>query len=149
MRVIIGSDHGGFKLKEEISKYLSLKEVDFEDLGTFKEEACDYPDIALAVAKAAAKSKSIGILICGTGIGMSIAANKVKGIRAAVCFDEYTAKMAREHNDANILCIGGRTTLVENAKKIVDTFLKTGKSTEARHHKRVAKIAAIEKDNFK
>lgn len=149
MKLIIGSDHGGFKLKEQLMKYLEDKEFDIDDIGSESEASCDYPDFAEKVAKKVRKTGNFGILICGTGIGMCITANKFKGIRAALCHDEYTAKMAREHNDANVLCMGGRTTPLENAKKIADIFLNTKKSSEERHINRVKKLSSIEKDNFK
>ena len=144
MELIIGSDHGGYELKEKLKGYLSKKGVAIIDVGTKSQESCDYPDIAKKGARKVLEKKCLGILICGTGIGISIAANKIKGIRAALCYNEYTSKMAREHNDANILCLGGRTTLVENAKKIVDVFLNTSASLEERHKKRVNKICKLE-----
>jgi ribose 5-phosphate isomerase B len=104
MKIAIGADHGGFDLKEEIKEHFKTKGIDFVDVGTYSKSACDYPDIAEKAAKAVlAKECELGILICGTGIGMSIAANKVSGIRAAVCSDTYSAEMTRRHNDANIL----------------------------------------------
>jgi ribose 5-phosphate isomerase B len=147
MKIIIGSDHGGFELKEQVKEYLNSEEI--VDLGTHDKESCDYPEIAANVAEEVLKENSKGILVCGTGIGMCITANKFKGIRAALCYDEYTAKMAREHNDANIICLGGRTTDIDKIKKILDIFLKTDKSAEDRHKRRVSKIIDIEKNNFK
>jgi ribose 5-phosphate isomerase B len=149
MKLIIGSDHAGFQLKEQIKKCLSKKGFQLEDVGTDSEESCDYPDFAAKVAKKVQKTKNLGIVICGTGIGACITANKFRGIRAALCKDEFAAKLAREHNDANILCLGGRTTNPEQAKKIVDAFLSAQPSKEPRHIARVNKISAIEKDNFK
>ncbi|MCG2717265.1 MAG: ribose 5-phosphate isomerase B, partial [Nanoarchaeota archaeon] len=140
MKVIIGSDHGGFELKQKIKKYLDSKEIQTDDVGVKDNVSCDYPDYAAAVAKRVQETKELGIIICGTGIGVCMTANKFRGIRAALCYDKYTAKMAREHNNANILCIGGRTTKERMAKKIVDIFLNTQASTEERHKKRLEKI---------
>jgi len=148
MKIILGSDHGGFKYKEAIKEYLSSKEIEVEDMGTNSEESVDYPVYAEKVAKEVSSSGNKGILICGTGIGMSISANKVKGVRAAVAHDEFTAKMSIEHNDANILCMGERTSSLEDVKKMVDIFIK-GESTEERHQRRVSEIMDIEKSNFK
>ncbi|MCK5282980.1 MAG: ribose 5-phosphate isomerase B [Nanoarchaeota archaeon] len=147
MKVIIGSDHGGYGLKEKLKEYLASKGIDLEDMGTNSEESCDYPDYAAKAAKKVQETGNTGILVCGTGIGMSMAANKFKGIRAALCYDEYTARMAREHNDANILCLGERTTKDEDAKKIVDVFLATDSSKEERHKRRVNKISDIGLDS--
>jgi ribose 5-phosphate isomerase B len=149
MNVIIGSDHAGYELKEEIKKHLSSEKIKVDDLGSINNERCDYPDYAARVATKVQKTGNIGILICGTGIGMCISANKFKGIRAALCNDEYTAQMAREHNNANILCMGGRTTSPEIGAKIAEVFLNTKPSTDERHVKRVKKISELEKDNFK
>ena len=149
MKVIIGSDHGGFDLKESIKEYLGSKGNEVDDLGTSSKESCDYPDFASKVALKVQETKGWGILVCGTGIGVSVVANKYKDIRAALCYDEYTAKMAREHNDANILCIGGRTTDFGIARKMVDIFLSTEHSKEDRHKRRVNSISEIERNNFK
>lgn len=142
-KIIIGSDHGGFKLKEKIKKYLGELGYEYEDIGTDSMQSCDYPDFAYKVAKKVAETNSKGILICGTGIGMSISANKVRGIRAALAFDEFTAKMSREHNNSNVLCLGERTTKEELAKKIVKVWLETPFSKEERHHRRVDKITKL------
>ncbi len=144
MKIIIGSDHAGFKLKETLKKYLKELNYDHEDVGTNSEESCDYPDFAYKVAKKVAETNGRGIVICGTGIGSCIAANKVKGIRAALAFDEYTAKMSRQHNNSNVLCMGERTTKENMAKKIVKIWLNTKFSKEERHHKRVDKIMKLE-----
>lgn len=144
MKIIIGSDHAGYRLKEELKKYLEGLGHTVEDYGTNSEQSVDYPKFGYAVASAAAKSKSMGILICGSGIGMSMIANKVKGIRAAVCHNEYTARVAREHNDANILCLGARILKNEEAKKITKVFLETEFSREKRHRKRVNEIRKLE-----
>jgi ribose 5-phosphate isomerase B len=144
MRVIIGSDHGGLRLKAEIKELLNEMKIDFVDVGCDCEDSVDYPDYALPVAeKVAAGEFNFGILICGTGIGMSIAANKVKGIRCAVVSDEFSAQMSREHNDANVLAIGERVVGSGLAKKIVRTWLTTDFAGE-RHLRRVKKIHALE-----
>lgn len=142
--IVIGSDHAGYCLKEKIKERLAGK-YKVIDKGTESEGKCDYPDYSYKVAKEVAKGKSLGILICGTGIGMSIAANKVKGIRAALCCSEFMAKAAREHNDANILCLGARILEENEALKIVDAFLTSDFSKEERHVKRVKKMMQIEK----
>ncbi|MFH1709570.1 MAG: ribose 5-phosphate isomerase B [bacterium] len=140
MKIAIGSDHGGLKLKEKVRKHLQKRKIDFKDLGTFSEESVDYPDIGRRVAKAVASGKyKFGILFCGTGLGMSMVANKVAGIRAAVCHNIYTARMSRAHNDANILSLGGRVLKRPMAIKMVDTFLKTP-FEGGRHLRRVKKI---------
>lgn len=142
--IAIGSDHGGFSYKEEIKNYLSELGFDYKDFGTFSADSCDYPDIAKKVGNAVAKGEAEqGILICGTGIGMSIAANKVKGIRAAHVTDTFSAQMAKEHNNAQILCIGERITPLDLAKEIVKTYLSSTFAGD-RHIKRVEKIMAIE-----
>ena len=140
----IGSDHGGFPLKEEIKKHLDEIGVAYKDFGTNTPDSCDYPIYAEAVARAVVSGEvEKGILICGTGIGISIAANKVKGIRAALCGDCYSAEFTRRHNDANILTMGARVTGGGLACKIVDTFLTT-EFEGGRHARRVALIADIE-----
>ena len=144
MKIFIGSDHGGFKLKEKIKKYPKDLNYEYEDLGTNNTQSSDYPDFAYKVAKKVSETNSKGILICGTGIGMSISANKVKGIRAALAYDETTARMSREHNNSNILCLGERTTKEALAKKIVKVWLSTKFSKEERHHRRVSKIMKLE-----
>ena len=143
MVVFIGSDHGGYELKEQVKSFLKEIGVDIEDLGTYSLDSCDYPDIAREVALNVAKNKEKGILICGSGIGMSIAANKVKGIRCALCHDAYTAEYSRRHNDANIIAFGGRTTGVEIAKQMVKIFLFT-EFDGGRHQRRVEKIGKLE-----
>lgn len=143
--VAIGSDHGGFSLKEEIKMYLTETNIAFHDFGTYSAESVDYPDIACQVAQAVVDGKcEKGIIICGTGIGVSIAANKIKGIRAALCHDVFSAQMSREHNDANILTMGERVIGPGLAKLIVATWLNTG-FTGGRHACRVGKIAELEK----
>lgn len=137
--IIIGSDHAGYELKEEIKKFLDEQDLEYKDVGTDSTESTDYPDYAKKVAEAVQEGNR-GILICGTGIGMSITANKFKGIRAAVCHDEFTAKVSREHNNANILCMGGRVLGPELARKMTKVWLETGFSEEERHHRRVEKM---------
>lgn len=145
MNLIVGADHAGFKLKEEIVKYLKKTKISYEDIGTFSEDRVDYPDIAqLVVEKVIKDSNNKGILICGTGTGMVMAANKVKGIRAALIYDEYTAKMAREHNNTNIACLRGRKFSQQKALKILKIWLKTPFSNEVRHKRRLEKIAKYE-----
>jgi ribose 5-phosphate isomerase B len=140
VKIAIGSDHGGLELKEEITKYLKNKKISYKDFGTYTEDPVDYPDIARMVAKEVArKNFSFGILVCGTGLGMAIAANKIKKIRAATCHNVYTAQMARAHNNANILTLGGRVLTKTLALMIVDAFLTTP-FEGGRHLKRVKKI---------
>lgn len=145
MKVIIGSDHGGFRLKQEIIAMLKEKEIVVEDVGCHSPlESVDYPDYARPVAERVARGEfDRGILVCGTGIGMSIAANKVKGVRCAVVSDEYSARMSREHNHANVLAIGERVVGVDLAKSIVRVWLETEFAGE-RHQRRVNKIQALE-----
>ncbi len=143
----IGCDHGGYKLKEEIIKHLNENGVEFKDFGIYEEKSVDYPDIASAVCKSILSGEcENGVLICGTGIGISIAANKHKGIRAAVCSDEFSAKFTRLHNDANVLCLGGRTLGPGLGIELVDIFLSTG-FEGGRHQTRIDKITAIENNN--
>ena len=143
----IGSDHGGFALKKEIMQHLDERGVAYKDFGTYSVESCDYPDIAEPVARAVAAGEyERGILICGTGIGMSMSANKVTDIRAALCGDCYSAEYARRHNDANILTLGARVLGPGLALKIVDAFLDTA-FEGGRHARRIAKIADIETRN--
>ncbi|MBR6395803.1 MAG: ribose 5-phosphate isomerase B [Lachnospiraceae bacterium] len=137
----IGSDHGGYALKQEVIAYLKEKGLEFKDFGCYDEKSCDYPEYAHAVAHAVADGEcEKGILICGTGIGISISANKVKGIRCALCHDVFSAKATREHNDANILAMGGRVVGPGLALMIVDTFLNTPFSNEERHIRRINQI---------
>lgn len=141
MKVAIGSDHGGFALKQEILTYLQKENIEYKDFGCFNDASCDYPEYGKAVAEAVARGEyERGILICGTGIGISIAANKVSGIRCALCSDCFSAEATREHNDANVLAMGGRVVGAGLALKIVDTFLKTPFSGDERHLRRITKI---------
>ncbi len=142
--IAIGADHGGYLLKEEIKKYLEERKIEYQDFGTFSEDSVDYPVIASKVGRAVAGGKyERGLLFCGTGIGISIAANKVKGIRAAVCSDAFSAEFCRRHNDANIFCLGGRVVSPEKARELVGIYLDTPFEGE-RHSRRVSMIADIE-----
>ena len=144
MKIAIGADHGGVQLKEEIKNHLLSKGIEVEDFGTHGTQSVDYPDIAEIVARNVVSKKSDrGILICGTGIGISIAANKIKGVRAALCVNEYCARMSRAHNDANILCMGERVMGVEVAKSVTDAFL-SAEFEGGRHQQRVDKIHGLE-----
>ena len=146
----IGGDHAATRYKECIKKHLDERKIEYTDFGTNDMDSCDYPDYALKVAEAVASGKcEKGILICGTGIGMSIAANKVKGIRCAHCTDTFSAKACRQHNDANVLAFGERVTGMGVALEIVDTFLDTQFSGDDRHIRRIDKTTAIEEKYFK
>lgn len=140
MKIAIGSDHAGFKLKEEIKNYLEEKNIEVDDCGTYSDERCDYPDFGHKVGhKVVNKDANFGIVICGSGIGISISANKVKNIRAALCSEPVSARLARNHNDANILAMGARLIGPDMAKEIVDAFLKAD-FEGGRHINRVNKI---------
>ena len=137
----IGSDHGGFALKEAIKKHLEERGLEYKDFGTHSDASCDYPVYGRAVAKAVAAGEcELGILICGTGIGISITANKVPGVRAALCSDCFSAEATRQHNNANILALGARVLGEGLALKIVDTFLDTPFSNDERHVRRISMI---------
>lgn len=139
--IALGCDHGGYELKQEIIKHLEGRGVAYKDYGTYTEESCDYPVYAKKVAEAVlSKECELGILVCGTGIGISITANKIKGIRAALCHDCFSAEATRQHNDANILALGGRVVGAGHALKIVDTFLDTPFSQDERHIRRISQI---------
>ena len=139
--IAIGSDHGGFALKQALMAHLDRRGLAYKDCGTYSEDSCDYPQYAKAVANAVASGEcERGILICGTGIGVSITANKIPGIRAALCGDCFSAEAARLHNDANILCMGARVVGEGLALKIADTFLDTPFSNDARHIRRISQI---------
>ena len=145
MRVAIGADQGGYELKQRVAEFLIAQGYAVSDLGVHRLESVDYPDIAALVARAVAAGEAErGILICGTGIGVSLAANKVDGVRAALCTDCYMARMAREHNDAQILCLGGRVLGVGSALDIVQVFLGS-EFLGGRHARRVDKISALER----
>lgn len=140
----IGSDHGGFELKEHIKEYFEKEGIEYVDYGTYSEESVDYPDFGRKVGEAIIeKEVDKGIVICGTGIGISLAANKVKGIRCALCGDMYSARMSREHNNANALALGGRVLGKDLALEIVGIWLKT-EFAGGRHERRVNKIGEIE-----
>ena len=144
MKIILGSDHAGFNLKEKIKKYLKEQDFSFDDLGTYSTDPVDYHDITLKVAKAVAKGEyRRGIIICGTGIGTAIVANKVPGIRAALCHDPVSSSFSRTHNDANILTLGERIIGPNLALEIVRIFLTT-EFSGGRHIRRVEKIKKIE-----
>jgi ribose 5-phosphate isomerase B len=142
--IIIGSDHGGYSTKEYIKRNLDKRKIPYADCGC-DGSSVDYPDIAEAVCKRVLKAEdNRGIIVCGTGIGVSIAANKIKGIRAALCADHYSAKLTRQHNDSNVLCLGGRTIGEEVAWELLEVWLNTEFSGDKRHCARVEKITAIE-----
>lgn len=148
MKLAIGCDHGGIDLKIEILKHLEERGIEVVDFGIKEYQSVNYPEIALPLAKAVSSGEcERGILVCGTGIGMSIAANKVKGIRAAVCSDHFSAKYTRLHNDANILCLGGRVIGPGVANEMVDLFIDTAYEG-GRHATRVQMIADIENNNL-
>lgn len=137
MKIAVASDHGGYKLKEYLKKYLEKKGEEVIDLGTDSEESVDYPVYGKACGEAVVSGKADrGIVCCGTGIGISIAANKVKGVRCALCTDVHMAEMSRKHNNANVLALGGRTTSDEDARKITEAWLDTG-FEGGRHQRRV------------
>jgi ribose 5-phosphate isomerase B len=138
-RIIIGSDHGGYRLKNEIIKHLQASGYDISDKGCYSEKACDYPIIAKVVAEEVLKDGEKGILVCGTGIGMSITANRFEGIRASHCTDTFSARMTRAHNDSNILCLGERITGTGLAIDITDIWLNT-EFEGGRHKKRIEMI---------
>lgn len=143
--IAIASDHGGFALKTRLVEHLRERGVPVEDMGCASEAPVDYPEYAEKLARAvAAGTYERGVLVCGTGIGMSIAANKIRGVRAALCADCFSAEMARLHNDANVLCLGGRTVGSELACRILDTWLDAGFSGAEKHARRVAMIGALE-----
>ncbi len=139
--IAIGSDHGGFELKKKMMEHLSERGLEYKDFGTYSSASCDYPVYAKAVANAVASGEcERGIIICGTGIGVSITANKVRGIRAALCGDCFSAEATRQHNDANVLCMGARVVGEGLALKIADTFLDTPFSNDERHIRRISMI---------
>jgi len=144
LRVVLGSDHGGYELKETIRKHLEAQGLEVLDLGTHSTDAVDYPEYGFAVGNAIVKKEAeLGIAICGTGQGISMAANKIRGIRAALCTETFSARMAREHNNANVLTLGGRVIGVGLALDIVDIFLKT-EFAGGRHARRVNLISDLE-----
>jgi ribose 5-phosphate isomerase B len=147
MKIYIGTDHAGFELKEELKKFLEDLDYEVEDMGAYEFSATDdYPDFVFPVAKAVAEDTENrrGIILGGTGIGNGMIANKVKGLRAGVVYDEYSAKMSRKHNDANVMSLGARTLSVEKAKNLVRIWLDTPFSNEERHKRRIEKIKKLE-----
>ena len=149
MKIAFGCDHGGFIYKEAVINYLKNSGHEVVDFGTFSEDSCDYPDYAVKVTNAVVSKDCIyGVLICGTGIGMSIVANKVKGIRCAHVTDEFSAEMTRRHNNANVLALGARISKIEDCLKFVEIFLNTP-FDGGRHQTRVSKISDVENKNLK
>jgi len=150
MKIVIASDHGGFQYKNILVKDILERGYDITDLGAFVETASDYPDHAENIANAILNNEADkGILICGSGVGVSVAANKFKGIRAGVCHDTYSAHQSVEHDDVNVLCIGQRVIGIELAREIIFSFLAAKFSHEERHERRLNKIKAIEDRNMK
>lgn len=140
MKIALAADHGGFEMKNKIAQYLKSKNFDVVDLGTNSADSVDYPDFAQKVVQKLLKGEAdLGILVCGTGIGISIAANRHKGIRAALLYDDYVAKVAKEHNNANVLCFGGRTMTIDDVLKRIDIFLDA-KYEGGRHDRRLCKL---------
>lgn len=152
-KVFIGADHAGYELKEILKKHLENYKVAVEDLGPYSTDKVDYPDYAVKVAQAVVKAgddnKNLGVLVCGSGIGISIAANKVKGVRCGLCHDHYTALMSRSKDYCNVVAVGGRVIGPEVAKQIVDVYLTTKPETDESYKRRVEKLAEIEKENLK
>ena len=146
MTIALGSDHGGYELKKIVIEHLKQKGYETTDFGTHDSNSCDYSDYAVPVCEAVLSGKaSFGILICGTGIGMSISANKINGIRCALLSDVFSAKATREHNDTNVMAMGARVTGPGLALEIVDTYLGTAFSKEQRHINRIEKVMSLEK----
>lgn len=144
MKIAIASDHGGFELKGELKAYLEGENNIVTDLGTYDEESCDYPDYAEKCAASVLNGGAdFGIVVCGTGIGISIAANKIKGIRCALCYSPETAALAKEHNNANMIALGGRTVSFTEAEKIVDAYIGA-EFAGGRHKRRIDKISLLE-----
>lgn len=150
LRVAVGTDHGGFPLKAELLPWLKTHDYDVLDLGAYTfDPADDYPDFAEAVARAVASAKAErGIIICGSGVGACIVANKIRGIRAGLCHDTYAAHQGVEHDDMNVLCLGARVIGIEIAKELVKAFLNAKFSGEERHSRRLEKLKAIERKAF-
>jgi ribose 5-phosphate isomerase B len=150
MKIVIASDHAGFKYKQVLLKDIQDKGYEVKDLGSYNEEPSDYPDHAANVSRAIIDGEgSRGIIICGSGVGVCVAANKFKNIRAGVCHDVYSAHQCVEHDDANVLCIGERVVGIELARELVFAFLKAEYTHAPRHEKRLAKIIALENENMK
>ena len=149
MKIVIGNDHAAVDMKFKIKEYIESMGHEVINVGTDDYSSCDYPDIAYtACEKIKNKEVDLGVLICGTGVGMSLAANKVKGIRACVCSETYSARLCREHNDANVLCFGERVIGIETAKELVSAFLNAT-FEGGKHKKRVDKILSIEEGTYK
>lgn len=147
--IALGCDHGGYELMQEIKAHLDSRGLEYTDFGTYSAESCDYADYAVKVGEAIQTGEcDKGILVCGTGIGISIAANKMRGIRAALCTDCFMAEATRLHNDANIVAMGGRVVGTGLALKIIDTFLDTPFSGEERHVRRISKIRELENEDL-
>jgi ribose 5-phosphate isomerase B len=147
MKIALGADHAGFALKEELRAALEAKGLEVVDFGTHSSESTDYPDYASAVAHSVSKGEAeCGILVCSTGVGMSMAANKVEGVRAALAFNTDEVELTRRHNNANVLTLGARYNNLQQAEELVDVFLKTP-FEGGRHQRRVEKIASLEKSN--
>lgn len=143
--IAIGSDHAGYELKQVIAKHLEERNIEFKDYGTYSADSCDYAVYAEKTARAVADGEcELGLLFCGTGVGISMAANKVRGIRACCCSDLFSAEMTRLHNNANMLCLGGRVVTPEKAIELVDIFLDTPFSGEERHQRRIDQIIDLE-----
>lgn len=148
MKIAIGSDHRGYRLKEAIKEYLKEKGIEVRDEGTNSEKSVDYPDFAKRVCLSIKNGiADRGILICATGIGMSISANKFRGIRAGLVLDEFMAEMASNHNDANVICLSAIYTTPERGRAIVEKWLNTSFSDEERHRRRIEKVEKIEEEN--
>lgn len=143
--IAIGCDHGGFELKEAVKKHLDERKIEYTDFGTYSADSCDYAVFAEKAARSIVSGEcERGLLFCGTGVGISMAANKVRGIRACCCSDKFSAEMTRLHNDANMLCLGGRVVSAEKAIELVDIFLGTEFSGDERHVRRIAQITDLE-----
>ena len=150
MKIAIGCDHGGINLKPVLTQYLEKNNIEYVDFGCYTKDSVDYNDIGEAVANSVANGEcELGVLICGTGIGMSIVANKVKGIRCAHCHDVFSAKMTKLHNNANMIALGERVIGPGLMVEIIDAFINTPFSNEDRHLRRVNKILELENKNFK
>ncbi len=146
MKIVIAADHRGHAMKEKVVALLAEQNHEVLDVGTNSARSCDYPDMGYRAARAVADGKvDLGIMVCGTGVGMSIVANKVQGVRAAVCHDELTAQMSRSHNDANVLCLAADVLSEEVVRRIVESWLGTSFEDTGRHARRVRKIACIER----
>jgi ribose 5-phosphate isomerase B len=147
MKIAIGADHAGFRLKEVLKRDLIEKGYEVTDFGAASDQPSDYPDVAYPVSEHVSKGKvDRAVLICGNGVGMSLVANKVAGVRAALCGDTYTARTSRAHNDANVLCLGARATGSELAREILAVWLGTDFSGEERHERRLGKVRDVEKE---